>query len=158
MMKKLPIRRSPRLKNFDYSSPYTYFITACTINKITIFTDKLLNGEIADCIRVNKIEFDFKVFCYCLMPDHLHLFLAPMRNGTTVSQFMNAFKSKSTRICWNHGIHGKVWQGRFYDHILRKSEDIKTVAEYILHNPVRNGLVKDWRDYEYCGLLDAPEI
>lgn len=91
-MKKLPKRRSPRLKNFDYSSPHT---------------------------------------------DHLHLPLAPTRNGTTVSQFMNAFKSKSTRICWNHGIHGKVWQGRFYDHILRKSEDIKTVAEYILHNPVR---------------------
>jgi REP element-mobilizing transposase RayT len=71
---------------------------------------------------------------------------------------MNAFKSKSTRICWNHGMHGKVWQGRFYDHILRKNEDIKTVAEYILHNPVRKGIVKDWRDYEYCGLLDAPEI
>jgi hypothetical protein len=67
---------------------------------------------------------------------------------------MNGFKSLSTRICWNHKIKGRVWQSSFYDHILRKDEDIFSVAEYILNNPVRRGMVAYWRDYKYCGLLD----
>ena len=91
------------------------------------------------------------------MPNHLHLLLTPSVSGATVSQFISALKSMSTRLCWKHGITGKVWQGRFYDHILRKNEGIETVVEYILHNPVRKGLVEDWRDYKYCGLLDAIE-
>jgi hypothetical protein len=37
----------------------------------------------------------------------------------------------------------------FYDHALRKEEDIRVVAEYIINNPVRAGLVKEWRDYPF---------
>ena len=157
MRRKLAKRKNPRLKDFDYSTPYIYFITTCTINKAAIFTDDLLNHKITDCISSQRQQFGFKIFCYCLMPNHLHLLLTPFDSGTAVSQFIGAFKSASTRLCWKHGLTGKVWQNRYYDHILRKNEDIKTVAEYVLHNPVRKGLVEDWRDYKYCGLLDTIE-
>jgi len=40
---------------------------------------------------------------------------------------------------------------RFYDHILRKDEDIPKQINYILQNPVRKGLVKNWKDYPYKG-------
>jgi len=32
---------------------------------------------------------------------------------------------------------------------LRKDEDLLKVAEYIVYNPVRKGLVEDWRDYPF---------
>ena len=157
MRRKLAKRKNPRLKDFDYSTPYIYFITTCTINKAAIFTNDFLNRKIIDCISSQKQQLDFKIFCYCLMPNHLHLLLTPPGSGATVSQFISALKSMSTRLCWKHGITGKVWQGRFYDHILRKNEGIETGVEYILHNPVRKGLIEDWRDYKYCGLLDTIE-
>ncbi len=37
--------------------------------------------------------------------------------------------------------NGAVWQKCFYDHALRVEEDIRPVAEYIIANPIRAGLV-----------------
>ena len=44
---------------------------------------------------------------------------------------------------------GKVWQGSFYDHALRKDEDLLKVADYIVCNPVRKGIIQDWKDYPF---------
>ena len=46
----------------------------------------------------------------------------------------------------------KLWQRGFYEHIIRKEENIADVAEYILNNPVRQGLVQDGEYYEWCEL------
>jgi len=43
----------------------------------------------------------------------------------------------------------RLWQRGFYDHALRKEEDVQKVAEYIVNNPVRMGLVEDWRNYRF---------
>jgi len=52
-------------------------------------------------------------------------------------------------LLWKEGYIGKVWQRSFYDHALGCEEDLIKVAEYIVYNPVRKGLVKDWREYRY---------
>jgi hypothetical protein len=43
------------------------------------------------------------------------------------------------------------WQKDFYDHVIKEKANIKTQAHYILDNPVRKGIVGDWRDYPYSG-------
>ncbi len=46
------------------------------------------------------------------------------------------------------------WQRSFYDHALRTDEDLVHTARYVLANPVRAGLVHDFRDYPLCGSLE----
>jgi REP element-mobilizing transposase RayT len=46
---------------------------------------------------------------------------------------------------------GIRWQKDFYDHILRRDEDLIRHVRYILANPIRAGLVTDWRQYPYRG-------
>jgi putative transposase len=36
---------------------------------------------------------------------------------------------------------GRVWQNRFWDHIIRDEKDWNCHVEYIHYNPVRHGLV-----------------
>ena len=36
-----------------------------------------------------------------------------------------------------------------YDHALRKDEDVKKIARYIIANPLRAGLVEKIEDYPY---------
>jgi hypothetical protein len=84
------------------------------------------------------------------MPDHLHLLINPSQE-TSIVDFVRDFKGRSTRLAWQHGHRGKIWQARFYDHFLRKDEDIETVVHYILNNPVRAEIVSDWRAYPFCG-------
>ena len=43
------------------------------------------------------------------------------------------------------------WQKDFYDHILRSDESIEKHMLYILNNPARKGLVKNWKDYPFKG-------
>jgi len=43
------------------------------------------------------------------------------------------------------------WQKSYFDHVVRKDEDLARQAFYIADNPVRKGLVEDWRDYPLTG-------
>ena len=148
-------RKRIRLKNFDYATPRPYFITICARNKEFLFVNPQLNHSIIECLINEKEQVGFKIFVYCLMPNHMHLLLAPAKQKISVSNFVGAFKSLTTRLSWNYGVSGKLWHGRFHDRIVRKREDLKTIGQYILENPVRQGLVSKWQDYPFAGLIDS---
>jgi putative transposase len=154
MKTKVSQRKNPRLKGFDYSLPFAYFITICAKDKEKIFCNESLNNEIIDCLKQEREKTGIKVFAYCLMPDHLHILFSPLGSTMNVSRFIGGFKSKTTRMGWKYKIGDKIWQGRFYDHIVRGSESLKKICEYMLLNPVRKNLVENWEDYKFGGLLD----
>ena len=153
-MNNIPNRTSHRLKGFNYSTARPYFITICTAQKREYFIDEEINRKIVECLKEEKARAGFSVFAYCLMPDHMHLLVSPKENGSSVSRFIGRFKGKTTYLAWPFDVKGKLWQGRFYDHIVRGKADFMRVTKYILDNPVRRGIVDTWDDYEYCGLLD----
>jgi len=154
MNTKLFRRKNPRLRDFDYSQPYAYFITICSKDKSEIFTNERLNIEIINCLKHEKERTGMKVFVYCLVPNHLHMLISPLENALNISKFIGGFKSKTTRIGWEYGIGKKMWQGRFHDHIVRPNETLNDISEYILNNPVRKRIVESWEKYKFCGLLD----
>ena len=43
------------------------------------------------------------------------------------------------------------WQKDYYDHVLRKEDNLDIHIKYILNNPVRAGLVEYWKQYPYKG-------
>ena len=154
-MNDKPKRKRIRLKDFDYSSIKPYLITICTRNKESLFIDDKLNQQIIERLLEEKKKAAYNLFVYCLMPNHLHLLLAPSSNSISVSDFIGAFKSKTTRIAWTFGIVGKLWQSRFHDKVVRKNEDLRAIGQYILDNPVRKGLISKWEDYVFLGIIDS---
>ncbi|MFA6548821.1 MAG: transposase [Candidatus Margulisiibacteriota bacterium] len=148
-------RKNPRLKEHNYTELQACFITICAFNKKPYFANDAFKQAVINCLSEEKEKASFLVYVYCLMPDHLHLLLSPPGDGLSVSEFIGRFKSKSTKIAWDYGIQGKLWQGRFYDHVLRKKEAMITICEYILNNPIRKGFADDWRKYKYCGIIDV---
>jgi len=122
---------------------------------MNVFCNHDLNSEIVNCLKQERIEKGIAIYAYCLMPDHLHLLISPLERGVNVSKFIGAFKSKTTKIAWKYELKGKLWQQRFYDHIVRKVESLKETCEYILNNPVRKGLVENRGDYEFSGIIDS---
>jgi REP element-mobilizing transposase RayT len=81
------------------------------------------------------------------MPDHLHLLISP-KNGNLVD-LVSRWKSYTANLLRREGLEKGCWQRSFYDHALRKDEDIKIAAQYIVNNPVRKNLVKNWREYPF---------
>ena len=87
------------------------------------------------------------------MPDHFHALIGIGESGLTLGAICGAFKSLSTRAYWQWHA-GRLWQRQFFDHIIRNEEDYFETRNYIRLNPVRKGLVSDWRDWEHTGEID----
>jgi len=81
------------------------------------------------------------------MPDHLHLLV--IAKQTNIIDLLDRWKSFTTNLLHGIGLRGPVWQRSFHDHALRREEAMRQVAEYIINNPVRRGLVAEWQDYPY---------
>ena len=146
--------RSLRLKGFHYRGPYVYFVTLKTRFSKKFFLDYSLGKAIIKHLKEARLKVDCKIYVYCVMPDHMHLLLSPSENGKDLSGVMQEIKGGSTKVFWECDGKGKLWQRGFYEHVLRRDENILATAEYILNNPVRKGLVEKWEDYPFCGILD----
>jgi len=89
---------------------------------------------------------------YCFMPDHLHVILHGKIQSADTCQAMVEFKQRSGY--WLKRNRPTVrWQKDFYDHIVRKSEDLGAQVRYIAMNPVRKELVEVWEKYAFTGAL-----
>jgi len=89
------------------------------------------------------------------MPDHVHLIVTPLideRRHAVVSliEILKAIKGASAHsINGRLNRHGTVWQEESFDRVLRCSEKLDEKIVYVLQNPVRRGLVADWRNYPW---------
>jgi REP-associated tyrosine transposase len=98
---------------------------------------------------------EIRVFCYCFMPDHLHLLFSlgedyPKRMQDWVSSFKRYTAKKIFEL---YGVRS-LWQKNFYDRIVRKEESLLEIAKYIVQNPVRKGIVLNWESYPYSKMID----
>jgi REP element-mobilizing transposase RayT len=95
-------------------------------------------------------RYRVRMFGYCVMPDHVHLVLSPSPTCDIVT-FVGRFKNLSQRALWQRGVVGSFWQKSFWDHFVRQDEGLERTVMYGADNPVRRGLIGDWRDYPFAG-------
>lgn len=94
------------------------------------------------------------------MPDHVHIIFTPLVNseGTemhSLAEIMDAIKGASAHKM-NKALErkGQVWQAESFDHVLRSSESLDAKVIYLLENPVRAGLVREWTKYPWLWKKD----
>jgi putative transposase len=94
----------------------------------------------------------FKLHAYVIMPDHLHLLIAPFEAiEKSVQLIKGGFSFRAKReLDWK----GEIWQQGFTDHRIRDEEDWIRHIEYIRMNPVEGRLVQDSALYEHMGFPD----
>lgn len=143
-------RRSLRLRDFDYRTPYIYHVTWATAGRRPVLAACSLTVRLIGILKEEATNTGVRLYAYCFMPDHVHLLLCP-EAGSDLIRFVQAYKSKATRVYWKQNGRGRIWQRGFYDHILRCEEDVREVFRYILENPVRKGLVKNLTDFPFSG-------
>ncbi|OGT90454.1 MAG: transposase [Gammaproteobacteria bacterium RIFOXYA12_FULL_61_12] len=86
---------------------------------------------------------------WVVMPDHLH-WLFQIGEAATLAQVVKNLKARSAhRINQRLNRQGPLWQKAYYDHALRRDEDVRQIARYICANPLRAGLVRMVGDYSH---------
>ena len=146
----LPQRKSPRLKDYDYSLSGAYFVTICTHNKKHYFGDitdaKMeLNdvGQVASKRWAMIPEFhpSVQLSDFVIMPNHMHGILFLLDTGDqqpNLSNIVGGYKSGVSRIVRQElEFKPSLWQTRFHDHIIRNEADLNRIREYVQTNPAR---------------------
>ena len=139
------------LKNFDYTGFYIYFVTLCVQRNVgqTFQVCDIVNHFVQTLKELSN-NYDFCVWAYCFMPDHLHLLLEGKTENSNLRKFISMYKQK-TGFYYKKNFGVNLWQINYYEHILRKKESVEKVAGYIFNNPVRKGLSDDFRSYPFSG-------
>ena len=97
---------------------------------------------------------------YVIMPDHVHFFCRPERDGKSLSEFVGFWKTYTSRKI--NALSPRLtpaattlWQREFFDHILRSNESYSQKWNYVRDNPVRAGLVCSADAWKYAGELET---
>jgi len=78
------------------------------------------------------------------------LIRASLGEEAELSKVIKLLKGKSARAINQRLQHaGPLWQKEYYDRAIRKNDDIKQVARYIVANPLRSGIVNHIGDYSH---------
>ncbi len=152
--KKIYVRRnSLRLRGFDYSTKRIYYVTIVVEGRRNLFLDHRLALSIIDCLLRLRQQMRFRLYIYCLMPDHIHALIGSGESGKSLGEICGTFKSISTRAYWQW-YEGKLWQRQFFDRVIRNEEEFYEKLEYVRLNPVRRGLVERPDRWPYTGKVD----
>lgn len=143
----MPIYQSQKLRRYRSSeSGRPYLLTTATLGRLPIFPDLWLGRLLVMQMREAHHQGLVQSLAWVIMPDHLH-WLVELRVGS-LDGLMRQVKSKSTKsINRRIGRSGALWQSGFHDRALRREEDMKAVARYIVANPLRAGLARNIEDY-----------
>jgi len=89
---------------------------------------------------------------WVVLPEHFHLIIDPHK--ADLSSLMKRFKLKFSGLYRSRLdlLRGRVWQHRFWDHVIRDQEDFNRHIDYVHFNPVKHGLVRDPFKYEHSCL------
>ena len=89
------------------------------------------------------------LYCYCIMPNHVHVVLNLKNNNDDLFKVLQQHKSytatKANKILQREG---QFWERESYDHIIRHGK-FDVIVAYVINNPVKAGFVSKWQDWRW---------
>lgn len=128
----------------------TCFLTHVTYQRMPILADHF--DLLWKAIEIEHDKTDFDLTAWVALPDHIHMLLDA--KDSDVSSMMRRIKLRfSTNYRKRMGLHnGRVWQNRFWDHLIRDQLDCNRHIDYIHYNPVKHGCVTNPFEYKYSSI------
>jgi putative transposase len=101
-----------------------------------------------------KRKYSFRLYGYCLMPNHIHLVGEPII-PEKLSKLMQCLQRSYTAY-YNKKYDkvGHLWQGRFKSKLIVKDRYLIDCIAYVEQNPVRASLVRNLKEYEFSSYLE----
>ncbi|MFP3515265.1 transposase [Pseudomonas sp. SIMBA_077] len=136
-----------RLRKGRTSQPNQIYVLTCvTHQRRTVFSNWRLGRLLVNQFRQAEDAGLITSQAWVIMPDHFH-WLIQLHQGT-LGQLMCRVKSRSSKSINEHtATQGQLWQRGYHDRAVRREEDLKVAARYIVMNPLRAGLAKKVGDY-----------
>lgn len=124
-----------------------YHVITVVQGRRPIFADFTLGRMVVAELRRLHDQGEVGSLAFVVMPEHLH-WLFVLGEKHDLSDVVRLLKGRSAnRVGRVVEVQRPLWQRAFFDHAVRREEDIRRIARYIVANPLRRGLVDSIRDY-----------
>ena len=91
---------------------------------------------------------------FTLMPNHVHAVFTPLAtpDGSyhalpAIMHSLKSYTSGEANKILNRS--GQFWFPESFDHSVRDEPELCRIIQYVINNPKKAGLVRDWRDWEW---------
>lgn len=92
-----------------------------------------------------------EIWCYCLMPNHVHLIVVPTDKDGLRRTFADAHRRYTGYINARMRVTGHLWQGRFGS-VVMDEDHLFHAVRYVSLNPVRAGLVQHASQWQWSSV------
>ncbi|UNK56533.1 transposase [Pseudoxanthomonas daejeonensis] len=137
-----------------------YHVTVATRDRNPWFANFHVGCEAVRAFRQPSALADARLLAWVLMPDHAH-WLVELGPRVPLEMVVSRMKA-ATGVQVNRMLAraGALWGPAFHDRALRQEDDLRSVARYIVANPLRAGLVERIGDYPFwdCVWLDGASL
>ena len=97
----------------------------------------------------SKSEFEFDLYHYCLMSNHIHLLLKIIK-ASDLAKLLKSFKlSYSFYFRKKYSNSGYIFQGRYKSLLIENDAYLLDCGRYIERNPLRAKVVERLENYQY---------
>lgn len=166
-------------RKYKFQNPEgLYFISFETVFWIDVFVRPQYSDIIVESLRYSKMNIGLELYCWCIMPSHVHLiFRAKDNNPDKVLGRIKEYTSKAMvkAIQENSQESRKEWMLWMFKRAGLKSSNVKgnqfwqqhnkpielwspvvieQKANYIHNNPVQSGFVSESYHWKYSSAID----
>lgn len=130
---------------------YTYYhLFNRGVNGKKIYFEHANYSFFLNRLKYYKDKFRITVLCYCLMPNHFHLFVRQSSDQDTIGSMIgNLTNSYTKAINKKYSRTGVLFGGRTKNRIIENEEYFIWLFKYILLNPVEAKLVSVPEEWEF---------
>ncbi len=141
--------RAP-IHKFSYIGFQYYSLTWCCHDSQHLFTD----SERVDLVRAQFLrasaETNVVNIAYCFMRDHVHQLVKGETGDADALMFVSKAKQYSG-FYFKAAFGTRLWIRKGFNRVIVQGEDPRAVAQYIMENPVKAGLVTRVEDHPFTG-------
>ncbi len=134
-----------------YSKGGCYFFTLVTHRRSPVLCNDVAIATLRSAFRQVKKSRPFSIDAIVILPDHLHCIWTLPKNDHDFSTRWRLIKTRVTKH-YDRPLdvdQRKIWQNRYWEHLLRDEKDFQHHLDYIHYNPVKHGYVTRPYDWEY---------
>ncbi len=138
-----------------YASATPVFITAVCHERRPYLRLPERKDLLLAVMREVKAELAFRMLAYAVLDDHFHWMIVPAV-PTDFPRIMQSvklrFSRRVLRVLPQEG--PRLWQRRYWDHLIRDAGDLERHLDYIHFNPVRHGYVDSPLGYRWSSFQE----
>ena len=119
------------------------------LNKEYIFSTREMKEKYKNLLKENIQQSNLKLLSYCIMSNHAHMlmYVEDIQEMSKIMQKINTsfakfYNGRKNRV-------GFVFRDRFFTQQILSRQQLYNCLVYIHNNPVKAGIVRTPKDYEY---------